>query len=76
MKPILLILEGPDRVSKDTILEQNFDNMISYIPTKDGLPDYRTEQNNFTKYLNDFLSKQMLVLPIIAESSTMNIIMR
>ena len=30
MKPTLLIIEGPDRVSKDTVLADKYENFKSY----------------------------------------------
>lgn len=58
MKPTLLILEGPDRVSKDTILAHKYDNFISYSAIKEPPPDYKSDQSNFLKYLINLFKNQ------------------
>lgn len=75
MKPVLLILEGPDRVSKDTILKQNLNNITPYIPIKDSPPDYRNEQIDFVKCLNIFLKREIDELPAVFELCNNNIMM-
>lgn len=62
MKPTLLIVEGPDRVSKDTILAYKYANFISYSAIKEPPPNYRTEQSSFLKYLANLLKNQQIEL--------------
>lgn len=54
----LIILEGPDKVGKDTILK-NFSNkkIYKYIQNNNP-PDYRNDFRKFEKWLNNFLKNQ------------------
>lgn len=75
MKPTLLIIEGPDRVSKDTVLADKYENFKSYIPIKDTPPDYRTEQKDFVSCLSSFLEKQQKELIHFGKEMNKNILM-